>query len=248
MPGRQQNTGRPNIYPRFSSVGDGAISVEFGDAIDPGINAQVRALDRAVAASDIPGIIETVPSFRALLIIYEPEEIAPDELIAGLRGLIDRGLNVRAVTGRSWTVPVAYGFPDDEDLREVARTTGLSPEEVVAVHSSGVYQIYMMGFVPGLAMLGGLPAPLHISRRPEPRQGIAEGSVMIGGMQSLIVPMTMPSGWYTLGRTPLRLFNPAAANPFLFRLGDRLRFRPIAAREMDGLARMRNEYFLNAPE
>jgi KipI family sensor histidine kinase inhibitor len=186
-----------------------------------------------------------VPSFRALLIVYEPEEIAPEDLIAGLRRLIDRGLNVRAAPGRAWTVPVAYGVPDDGDLREVAGTTGLSPDEVVAVHSGGAYLVYMMGFVPGLAMLGGLPAPLHISRRPEPRQGIAEGSVMIGGMQSLIVPMTMPSGWYTLGRTPLRLFNPDAANPFLFRLGDRVRFRPIAANELDGFASMPNEYFLN---
>jgi KipI family sensor histidine kinase inhibitor len=248
MVGRQRNTGSRNIYPRFSPVGDGALSAEFGDIIDPGINAQVRALDRSVAASDIPGIIETVPSFRALLIFYEPEEIAPHDLIAGLRRLIDSGLNVRAVTGRSWMVPVAYGFPDDGDLHEVARTTGLSLDDVVAVHGSGAYQVYMMGFVPGLAMLGGLPAPLHISRRAEPRQGIAEGSVMIGGMQSLIVPMTMPSGWYTLGRTPLRLFNPAAANPFLFRLGDQVRFRPITVHEMDGLAKMPNEYFLDPPE
>jgi KipI family sensor histidine kinase inhibitor len=233
------------IYPRFLPVGDSALSVELGDVIDAGINALVRALDRAIAAANIPGIIETVPSFRALMVIYEPEEIDPDTLIADLKRLIAGGLNAHAANARSWTVPVAYGVPVDDDLREVAAATGLSCDEVVAMHSGADYQVYVIGFVPGLPVLGGLPAPLHLSRRPEHRQGIPAGSVMIGGMQGLIVPMTMPSGWYTLGQTPLRPFNPGENNPFLFRLGDRIRFRPITARELDALAGVSSDVYLD---
>jgi KipI family sensor histidine kinase inhibitor len=145
------------IYPRFLPVGDSALSVELGDVIDAGINALVRALDRAIAAANIPGIIETVPSFRALMVIYEPEEIDPDTLIADLKRLIAGGLNAHAANARSWTVPVAYGVPVDDDLREVAAATGLSCDEVVAMHSGADYQVYVIGFVPGLPVLGGLP-------------------------------------------------------------------------------------------
>jgi KipI family sensor histidine kinase inhibitor len=212
--------------------------------IDPGINALVRALDRAIAAANISGIIETIPSFRALMVIYEPEAIGFDPLIKELKGLIDDGLNVRAATGRSWTVPVAYGFPADDDLREVSEATGLSCDEVVAIHSGAEYHVYVVGFVPGLPVLGGLPAALHLSRRPEPRQGIPAGRVMIGGMQGLIVPMTMPSGWYTLGQTPLRPFSHGDANPCLFRPGDRIRFRPITPGELDALTGVANDRFL----
>jgi KipI family sensor histidine kinase inhibitor len=225
--------GESIIQPRFLPIGDSALSVELGDAIDSGVNALVRALDRALAASNITGIIETVPSFRALLVIYEPETIEADALIEELKRLIRDGLNVRAVTGRLWTVPVAYGFPEDDDLREVAVATGLSCDEVIAIHSGAEYQVYVIGFVPGLPVLGGLPKPLHLSRRPEPRQNIPAGQVMIGGMQALIVPSTMPSGWYTLGQTPLRPFDRGDANPCLFRLGDRIRFRPLTGKAND---------------
>jgi len=127
----------------------------------------------------------------------------------------------------------------DRKLRSVGNSHS------AAVHSSAEYQVYFVGFVPGLPVLGGLPAALHLPRRAEPRLGIATGSVMIGGMQGLIVPMTMPSGWYSLGQTPLRPYNPAAIDPFLFRAGDRIRFRPILAREFDDLARMPSEQFMD---
>jgi KipI family sensor histidine kinase inhibitor len=142
-------------------------------------------------------------------------------------------------------VPVAYGSPSDADLLEVAAATALSREEVVAIHSTADYQVYFVGFVPGLPVLGGLPPAIHLPRRPDPRQGIQAGRVMIGGMQGLIVPVTMPSGWYSLGQTPLRCYSPGAEDPFLFRPGDRIRFRPVTEREAEELMGLPGERFLD---
>ncbi len=225
-------------------VGDCALSVEFDNVIDRQVSALVRALDLAIAASDIPGIVETVPSFRALLIVYEPEDIGFDSLIEQLLRLISLGLNTRVSSGRSWIVPVAYGFPDEEDFREIAAVTKLTTDEIVAIHSSAVFQVYVVGFVPGLPVLGGLPDALHLSRRPAPRPDLPAGRVMIGGMQGIIVPMPMPSGYYSVGQTPLRPYQRGAANPFLFRPGDRIRFQPILPAELDVLAGTSSDRFL----
>jgi KipI family sensor histidine kinase inhibitor len=232
-------------FPRFAPVGDSALSVELDNVIDPAVSTLVRALDIAIAASDIPGIVETVPSFRTLLVVYEPEDIELDVLIGRLRRLIGGGLGTRATAGRSWTVPVAYGCPTDDDLREVAAATRLTRDEIVAIHSGATYQVYVVGFVPGLPVLGGLPAALHVSRRADPRPDLPAGRVMIGGMQGLIVPMPMPSGYYSLGQTPLRPYQPGATNPFLFRPGDRIRFHPITPAEFDALAGVPSERFLS---
>jgi len=239
-----QRPWRPHINPRFAPVGDYALSVEFDNVIDPEVSALVRALDLAIAASDIPGIVETVPSFRTLLVVYEPEDIGFDSLIQQLSLLISLGLNARTTSGRSWIVPVAYGFPDEEDFREIAAATRLTSDEIVAIHSSAVFQVYVVGFVPGLPVLGGLPTALHLSRRPDPRPDLPAGRVMIGGMQGIIVPMPMPSGYFSLGQTPLRPYQRGATNPFLFRPGDRIRFQPITPGELDALAGTSGDRFL----
>jgi KipI family sensor histidine kinase inhibitor len=240
-----QPSRRTLIYPRFAPVGESALTVEFDDVIDPAVNARVRALDRAIAASNLPGIIETVPSFRSLLIIYEPEVIGLDELTGQLTPLLGARPMARINAERSWTIPVAYGFPTDDDLRQVSDATGLSRDEVIGLHSGAEYQVFLIGFVPGLPVLGGLPPALHVPRRPDPRPSIPAGRVMIGGMQGIILPMAMPTGYHILGQTPLRPYNRGAENPFLFRAGDHIRFRPITARELDALAWMPSDHFLN---
>lgn len=204
----------------------------------------------------MPGIVETVPSFRSLLILYEPEVIGADALIEALTALILEGLTARPAgggsagggtgAGRAWTVPVAYGHPDGDELRAVAEAVGLTPEAVIAAHSGGDYQVFLIGFVPGLPVLGGLPAALHLPRRASPRLDIPAGRVMIGGMQGIILPMTMPTGYHALGQTPLRPYEAGAANPFLFRVGDRIRFRPVTVRELESLAGASGARFLNA--
>ena len=232
-------------YPRFAPVGDSALTVEFGDIVDPDVNARVIAFDRVIAVSDVPGIIETVPSFRSLLVVYEPEIMSFQLLVEALAELLAPGLKSRVVEGRSWTIPVAYGAPNDDDLREVAATKGLTPDQVIDIHSSGDYQVYLIGFVPGLPVLGGLPEALQIPRRAAPRHGLPTGRVMIGGVQGLIVPMPMPTGYHSLGVTPARPYMPGRTNPFLFRTGDKIRFRPISLRELEVLSHVPSEHFLN---
>jgi len=225
-----------HAYPRFLPVGDTALTVEFGEAIDPAINAAVISLDRALAAAEIPGIIETVPTYRSLLICYEPAELAYQALLGHLRELLTEGLDGTRRSGRVWTVPVAYGAPFGEDLEDVAATLSLEPDEVVAAHASTEYLVYLVGFNPGAPNLGGLPKRLHIPRRKVPHPMVAAGSVAIGGMQTGITSIAIPTGWHILGRTPVRPFAVNRDEPFLFKPGDRIRFRPISGEEFHDLA------------
>jgi len=223
-------------YPRFLPVGDAALSVEFGEAIAPELNAQVVALDIALAAAELDGIIETVPSYRSLLVCYDPLATSFPRLVAELRDLLSREHPAGLAGAVTWSVPVVYDPPYSLDLPDVAQRLALTQDEVIALHGGADYQVYMVGFAPGLPYLGPLPPGLHIRRRETPRPLVPAGAVMIGGIQANIVPMPVPSAWYVLGQTPLRLFDPARQDPFLFRAGDRLRFHRIDAAEFDRLA------------
>ena len=234
--------------PRFAPVGDCALTVEFGDTIDLNINRRVLALDRAIAISDLPGIVETVPTFRSLLVVYEPEEIGFGTLIRRLSLMVDTSAAPRAHKGRLWTIPIAYDFPGNADLDRIKEITGLTRDEVIRHHTSAEYDVFLIGFVPGMPIMGGLPEPLRIPRRPEPLPGIPAGRVMIAGGQVEIVTMTMWTGWYCIGQTPLRPYDLRAVNPFLFRAGDRVRFRAIGADDLDLLADAPATVFLSEDE
>ena len=224
--------------PRFLPVGDLALSVEFGNVIDPAINAAVIALDVALAAADLPGIVETVPTYRSLLICYEPAEIDHATLVGAVRSLLPSIASVSgARAGRRWIVPVAYGGTFGSDLQDAAAVLGLSPEQVVSLHASVDFLVYLVGFNPGAPNLGGLPPPLHIARRAVPRPHAPASSVAIGGMQSGITSIDSPTGWYVLGRTPVKPYDPHRSSPFLFEAGDRIRFRPIGPDDFARLAR-----------
>lgn len=231
-------------YPRFLPLGDAALTVEFGNAVAPELNEQVIALDLALAAAELDGILETVPSYRSLLICYEPNEISFRQLVAALRRLLMRGVQARQRAKTVWNVPVVYDPPYADDLPEVARRVALTEQQVIAIHTAAEYQVYTVGFAPGMPYLGGVPSELHLSRREVPRPQVPAGAVMIGGIQGAIVPIPVPSAWYILGRTPLRPFDLDRHDPFLFRPGDRVRFRPITAAEFDRLARLGSEALL----
>lgn len=233
----------PKAYPRFLPVGDAALSVEFGDAINPDLNARVVALDIALAAAEFDGIIETVPSYRSLLICYDPVLLSWRQLAMKIRRLLegrlledDTGTGMPRAAAVTWSVPVVYGPPYGDDLPEVAARLAMPEAEIIRIHSGAEYLVYMVGFAPGLPYMGPLPDTLHISRRQSPRPSVPAGAVMIGGMQAGIVPMPVPSAWYMLGRTPLRLFDLSRHDPFLVRAGDRVRFRRIDAAEFERLA------------
>jgi KipI family sensor histidine kinase inhibitor len=213
--------------PRFLTAGDAALVVELGNAIDPEINEAVLGLDAALAAAGIAGIVETIPTYRSLLIEYDPRRTDQARLIEAVRAL--RHAPASLVQPRRFVVPVAFGGAYGEDLDFVARQTGLAPDEVVAVFAAAEYRVYMVGFAPGFSYLGPLPKPLHLPRRESPRLKVPAGTVGIGGIQAAVYSVPIPSGWHLLGRTPARAFDKRFAEPFLFRTGDLIRFAPIDA-------------------
>lgn len=217
---------------RILDAGDQALVVEWAEHIDETVNTQVVRLAADLAASPIEGITETVPTYRSLLVCYDPEIIRGR--ILGERLLERAGrLDEAPLESRLWRVPVFYGGPACLDLDELAEMKGMSPADIVELHSSAEYRIYMIGFAPGFAYLGGLPEVLHTPRLQTPRQYIAASSIGIGGKQASINSVPGPSGWRYLGRTPVRPFDPQRAEPFLFRAGDRVRFFPISEREAE---------------
>lgn len=222
--------------PRFLPAGDAALVVELGDAIDDRLNERVMALDRAIAGTGIPGVEETVPTYRSLLVLYEPDAIGWAELVRRLSALLDDlPAEAPAPAGRRWTLPVVYGGSFGEDLAFVAASHGLSEAEVVERHAGAEYRVHMIGFQPGFAYLGGLDPALRTPRRADPRPKVPAGTIAIGGAQTAVYSVEAPSGWHLLGRTPVRVFDLRRPEPFLLAPGDRVRFRPVPGDAWDGL-------------
>jgi inhibitor of KinA len=215
-------------YPRFLDAGETALVVEFGDTVDPAINAQVLALDAALRADPPKGAREFVPTYRSLMIHYEPLEIERSELIRIVRQAMSAS-TVAAAEGATWIFPCCYEAPFAEDLDEAAHLLKLGRDELVTLHSGASLRVYMYGFTPGQLYLGGLPKALAISRRPEPRPPHPAGGVLIAGGLCVVAPFVMPTGWYVLGLTPERLYAPERDNPFFVQPGDNLRFEPVDA-------------------
>jgi KipI family sensor histidine kinase inhibitor len=223
-------------YPRLLPSGDSALVIEFGDHIDAELNRRVLALDALLASEKIPAIRETVPTYRSLLVHYDPLVTGFSELGAKLMGLAKReGLPTRK--GRRWRVPVVYGGEYGIDLEAVAERHGMTPEEVIRRHSAGDYRVYMLGFLPGYTYLGGLDPKLATPRRQDPRLETPSGTVAIGGVQTGIQCITAPSGWNLLGRTPVRTYHPHRDPIFLIEPGDHVRFFQVPAREWEVLDR-----------
>lgn len=215
--------GRPA---RALLAGDTGLVIEFGDEIDPEVNALVHELDSAIAETKPQGLQETVPSYRSLLLVFDPLTTHPDALLNELQKL--RDTTAQKTPARQYAIPVCYGGSYGEDLQAVARTLGLSADEVVAIHTESWYRVYMIGFAPGFAYLGVLDQRLHLARRVDPRAMTPAGSVMIGGQQTGVAAMAMPSGWHLLGRTPLRAFDMRLEQPFRLSPGDEVQFQSVS--------------------
>ena len=226
---------------RYLSCGDTAFSVEFGTAIDPALNAQVMGLHAAVkteaAAGRLPGLVETVPSFRALLIHYDPLSTSRAALQPQIEALVAQNRSATAL-GRQWLLPCCYDDPEfAPDLPEVAETTKLTPERVVAAHSGAEFTVFVVGFMPGFPYMGGLPKALELPRRKQPRVAVPQSSVAIALGLTGIYPWKSPGGWHLIGRTPLQVFDPRRPEPSLLAPADRVRFRRIGRQEFEALAR-----------
>ena len=222
--------------PRILPCGDTALTVEFGDDIDADLNAAVLALERRVAEDGVPGVIETVPTYRSLTLHLDPSLTDPASVGEAVLRLA-RAEPPPSRARRIWRVPVVYGGDHGADLDAVAEHHGMTPDEVIARHSAPEYRVFMVGFLPGYAYLGGLDPRLALSRRPSPRPTTPAGTISIGGRQALIASVAAPSGWHLLGRTPVRSFMPGRDPVFLFEPGDAVRFAPIPVSEWAALDR-----------
>lgn len=220
---------------RIRPAGDSALVVEFEERIDPAVSARVLDLDRAIAAAKLPGVLETLPTYRTLLVRFDPLASDPAALEPAIATMAAAARG-DARPGRLWRIPVAYGGELGADLDDVARAKSMTTDEVVRLHSSVAYHVYMLGFVPGYVYLGGLDARLHISRRVNPRLRTPAGTISIGGQQAAVQSIEAPSGWHLLGRTPVRTFDTRREPPFLIQPGERVTFTPIDAATFERLA------------
>lgn len=212
--------------PRLRDVGEAALAVEFGQTVDPATNDRVLALDAALAVAAVAGVVERVPTYRSLMIHYDPLVIDRAGLAAIVTDLLD-GAAARTRTGRDWTLPCCYDPVLGEDIAAVAAWAGLPMEQVAARHADAAYRVYMYGFAPGFAYLGGLGTELAIPRRASPRPPHPANAVLVGGGLAAVATVPMPTGWYVIGRTPERLYSEARDRTFLVEAGDTLRFEAI---------------------
>lgn len=212
--------------PKFLPAGDRAVTVEMADAISPEINTRIRELCAVLDREHVPGIVDLVPTYRSLLVCYDPVQI-------GLSELQDRILNLSEVEHvilpppKVLQIPVRYGGEYGPDMEFVARHTGLSPDEVATIHSSTDYLVYMMGFNTGFPYLGGMSAKIAVPRLETPRTRIPAGAIGIAQQQTGIYPVESPGGWRIIGRSPVRLFDPTRDPPVAVEAGDFMRFVPI---------------------
>ncbi len=217
--------------PVFRTVGDRGLLVEYGDAIDPEINRKVRVMAAALAQDRPAAIVEVIPTYRSLLILYDPLAADPAAVEAILTGLEERLDEIEIPPPETVEIPVLYGGEYGPDIGFVAEHNGLTEEEVIRLHSQPAYQIYMIGFTPGFPFLGGLDDRLFTPRLSTPRTLVPAGSVGIANNQTGMYPVDSPGGWRLIGRTPLKLFDPNRAEPFLYKAGDLIKYRPITEDE-----------------
>ena len=217
---------------RFVPLGDSALLVQFGEAIDREVHNRVRRFAERITEHPTLSRLELTTAFTTACVFYDPTRISFADLCAQLQPLADEPIGCRAIESRVVEIPVCYGGQYGPDLAFVAEHNGLTEEEVIYLHAGGDYYIYMLGFAPGFPYLGGLPEQIATPRHATPRARVPAGSVGIAGNQTGIYPVATPGGWQLIGRTPLVLFRPWEDPPSLLLPGDTVRFRAISPNEM----------------
>lgn len=221
---------------RFLSQGETGLVVEFGSAIDPAVNTLVHSLARRVGAECGNMVEAVIPTYRSFLVFFDPLLISRQELVAKIEKLAAAPVDStesEAAAVKTVLIPTLYGGEAGPDLEFVAGHNQLTPAEVVRIHSSLPYRIYMIGFTPGFPYLGGMSEKIAAPRLKTPRTKIPAGSVGIAGTQTGLYPVESPGGWQLIGRTPLQVFNPCSEQPFLYSAGDFLQFQPVTAAEYE---------------
>lgn len=230
----------------FRPLGDSALVVHLGEGIDPAIHKKVKHLSLLLENSPFPGFIEAVPSYNSLTVYYHPLTVcslnpayakkSPYQIVCGfLSKLVDSVGTHQTFKQRQIDIPVLYGGEYGPDIEYVASFNRLSVDEVIRLHSSAEYLVYMLGFAPGFSFMGGMDEQIATPRKESPRLAIPTGSVGIAGKQTGIYPLETPGGWQIIGRTPLDLFLPDCSPPTLLQSGDKVRFVPISSKEFSSL-------------
>ncbi|HEY4111774.1 5-oxoprolinase subunit PxpB [Puia sp.] len=237
---------RYSIFP----LGDSGITIDLGNTIDEQLNVKALAIHNWLDTHPFPGRQDIIMAYSSVTMLYDPTELAASGIpgAAGayewLEGLLHRAWQETDAAGvlKDWLgegrvvdIPVCYDAGFAPDMQWVATQKGLSPEEVIALHTGEVYRVYMLGFLPGFPYLGKLDQRLQISRKPAPVP-VAGGGVGIAGMQTGIYSLNSPGGWQIIGRTPMSLFDRDNSPPVRLQAGDKVRFHAISAKEYRQLA------------
>jgi KipI family sensor histidine kinase inhibitor len=225
--------GQNGVYPRIKPAGDSAILIELGSEIDPTINDRVYYLASAIEAANFSAVVELIPTYRSLLVSYDPQVTRYDKMIDDLSDIV---FNSDFSEGERTEVkiielPVVYGGDDGPDLDGVAEHAGLTAREVIDIHSGVDYRVYMIGFAPGFPYLGGLDKRIATPRLKTPRVIVPAGSVGIAESQTGVYPNASPGGWQLIGRTAVKLFDVNAESPSLITPGAKIRFVPVTSHD-----------------
>lgn len=226
---------------RFLPAGDRSLIIEFGDSISPEINKKIRNMYLSIEKSGLKGILEMVPTYRSLLVSYDPIQIRYDDLCEKLRECEENLGDADSEPAKVVEIPTIYGGEYGPDIEFVAKHNNLVIDEVIKIHSSRDYLIYMLGFTPGFPYLGGMSDQIETPRLKTPRTKIPGGSVGIAGKQTGIYPIDSPGGWQLIGRTPVMLYDPFGDPPVLLNAGDYVRFVPIDEKEYKSILKLVDE-------
>ncbi len=221
----------------FRNGGDRSLFVEVGDEITPEVNKGIRNLLSAIDKADVAGVQALAPTYRSILVYYDPLSVAPDTLKEQITGLYGNLKDAELGGAKIVEIPTLYGGEYGPDIDFVASHNGISETEVIEVHTGSDYLVYMVGFNPGFPYLGGMSERIATPRLPTPRVRMVPGSVGIAERQTGIYPLASPGGWRVIGRSPIRMFDPGREPPSLVMAGDLVRFTSIDEsryREIEG--------------
>lgn len=225
----------------ITPIGDSGIRISFGDEVSPKMHQTIIAFKKRLESKQFPWIIDIIPGFTTLSIVYRPVEITYKEACKKLEEILQDELEFIANEALIYHIPVCYESPYQLDLEEVARINRLSVNDVIDIHTKQTYYIYFLGFLPGFAYLGGLDHRIATPRLAEPRRNVPAGSVGIAGEQTGIYPLNSPGGWRIIGRTPVYLYDPTRVPPALLLPGNYVRFHSISRADFQEIQRQVKE-------
>ncbi|MFA6709496.1 MAG: 5-oxoprolinase subunit PxpB [Fusobacterium sp.] len=217
---------------KFLKAGDSALVIELGNEISPVINFKLKKITEFLDNLNKQGIKDLLPTYRSIIVYYNPLLVSFDEI----KNIVEENCNFEnektdEIEKEIVEIPVLYGGEYGPDLENIATHNNITTEEVIKIHTSGEYLVYMLGFTPGFPYLGGMSKKIATPRLKEPRTKIPAGSVGIAGEQTGVYPIESPGGWQLLGRSPLNFFNPNSDKPFLLKAGQYIKFVSITKEE-----------------